>query len=205
MLNLDKVLEKAPENRHSYFQLQHFVIGKEPTRQAQMWQCLREMQSRKESIDNINLEIEEAKDALEIIDIEIKEADFPSKYKEVKLRQLERKNRILSKTINNLQNKLKFVEQEVRFLLNLFETINKEEKLKDYDDLEAQKELWNAKITEEVHLRILMQQPIDVELTKTVLALPDDMPVKQQMTNLIERKKDIIAQIKFKGEHEENI
>ncbi len=52
------------------------------------------------------------------------------------------------------------------------------EELKDFDDLDAQKDYWNHKLGEEINLRILMHQPIDTELAKTVLALPEDISIK---------------------------
>ena len=67
---MEKMVEQAPENRHSYFQLKYFVIGKEPTLQAQMWQCLRELQARKETLDGITLEIDDTKDQIELLDLE---------------------------------------------------------------------------------------------------------------------------------------
>jgi prephenate dehydrogenase len=47
--NLQAVVEKHPlTGRHSYFQLKYFIVGKEPTPQAKIWQCLREMKARRD-------------------------------------------------------------------------------------------------------------------------------------------------------------
>ena len=67
---LEKIQELFPKDlelssRHSYFQLQYFLIGKEPTNQSKMWQCLRELKSRKDNLESIDLQIEEEKDNLE--------------------------------------------------------------------------------------------------------------------------------------------
>ena len=101
---LEKMVEQAPENRHSYFQLKYFVIGKEPTLQAQMWQCLRELQARKETIDSLALEIEDTKDQIELLDVEKEEEhaywhsgnygaaqqEVKDKKQDIKLRRLDR-------------------------------------------------------------------------------------------------------------------
>ena len=57
---INDVIQKQEINsRHSYFQLKYFLIGKEPTLQSKMWQCLRELKTRNESITNMDLELEE--------------------------------------------------------------------------------------------------------------------------------------------------
>ena len=181
---LDKVLENAPENRHSYFQIQFFIIGKEPTVQAKMWQCLRELQLRRDSIDSINLEVDEAKDNMELIDIDIQmnqdSKPKPSGYKRflVETRMRQRQKARLAKSVEGLKQNLKFVYQESRFFLQLLDKLQEIEPLKDYDDLDAQKDYWNHKLAEEINLRMLMHQPIDTEMAKMVLALPEDVSIK---------------------------
>lgn len=46
--NLEEILKKVPSARHSYFQMQHFVLGNEPTIQGKLWQCLLELKTKKE-------------------------------------------------------------------------------------------------------------------------------------------------------------
>lgn len=86
---INKLLEKAPEGRPSYYQLKHFVLGKQSTVQAQLWQCLRELQDRKDTMDNITFEIENCKDKLSLIEIDVQELeldqeDEPLKPKDVR-------------------------------------------------------------------------------------------------------------------------
>ena len=59
-------------NRHSFFQMKHFIINKEPTHQSRLWQCLRELKVRKEAIDSIKMELEDADDNLKLTEIEMK-------------------------------------------------------------------------------------------------------------------------------------
>lgn len=196
---IDTVLEKAPENRHSYYQLKYFVIGKEPTIQSKLWQCLRELQSRKETIESVGLQIEDIKDEIELARIEVEKLEineFSTKNerldevygreKSVKLRKLKRKEESLVENINKLERKLKFEIQEARFFLQVFEDLEKVEKVKDYDDYEAQKEYWENKISEEINLRILTKQPVNAELIKTALSLHNGSEIKSNMVGILE-------------------
>lgn len=62
-------------DRHSFFQIEKFIIGKEVTVQAQLWSIVRELQSRKETIENLELDLENAEDNLELFDIKIEKID----------------------------------------------------------------------------------------------------------------------------------
>ena len=213
---IDKVLEKAPENRHSYYQLKYFVLGKEPTTQAQLWQCLKELQSRKEAIETLALQIEDTKDEIELIKIDhekfYSDADLVyqnSKLNEIckreqviKSRRLKRKVESLLNNIDKMQKKLEFEIQEAKFFLQAFEALEKVEPLKDYDDHEAQQEFWEAKISEEINLRILTKQPLPSDLLRTALSLHEKSGVKAQVVNLLEGCK---AQIQVACEKESNV
>lgn len=193
---IDQVIAKTPEARHSYFQLKYFVLGKEPTTQSKMWQCLRELKSRKENIDTTNLEIEEIQDQLELLTINKENIKPESKEDQIKLRMLNRKQLILTKNLQNLEEKVKFLTQEAKFFLQAFENLEQVEPLKDYDNLEVQKEYWNEKLLQEINLKMLLSQPLDVEITKTILALPKDLPVRIQVEKALEHVKDQFGKIK---------
>ena len=199
---IDKVLEKAPENRHSYYKLKYFVIGKEHTTQAQLWQCLRELQSRKETIETLELQIADIKDEIELINLDYEKFyaeevvyqntklnSICKKEKEIKIRKLKRKEESLLKNINKLERKLEFTVQEARFFYQAFEALEKIESLKDYDDYEVQKEFWEAKISEEINLRVLMRQPIPPDVLKTALSLHETSEVKERTIKLLENTK----------------
>jgi hypothetical protein len=201
---MEKMVEQAPENRHSYFQLKYFVIGKEPTLQAQMWQCLRELQARKETLDSIALEIEDTEDQLEIMELEKEETPIEnlSKISQVKLRRWERQKTSLQKTLKQLENRHKFALQEARFFMQAFESLEKIEPMKDYDDLEAQQEYWNEVIGQKINLKMLLQQPLDTELVQTALSLHENAPVKAQITQLLDRQQQQMAYIREKQKQE---
>lgn len=203
---IDKVLEKAPEDRHSYYQLKYFVLGKEPTTQAQMWQSLRELKSRKDTIDTLQLQIEDTKDEIELIKIDhekfyvnddvVYQNDklhaIRKREKEIKERRLKRRVESLMSNINKMEKKLEFEIQEANFFLQAFEALEIIEPLKDYDDYEAQKELWEAKITEEINLRALMRQPIPPDLLKTAVSLHEGSEIKARVINILETSKSQI-------------
>jgi hypothetical protein len=201
---MKQILERAPENRHSYFQLKHFVLGKEPTVQAKLWQCLRELEARRDTLEAIELELAESQDRLELIDIAMArerlntsetssfginnpaESVLMEKEKAIRIRQLARQREALEKSMWKIQRKRTWTEQEARFFVQSFEALEKIEPLKDFDDLDAQKQYWNEKFTQQVNLKMLLQQSLDTELVQTVLALPEDCPIKKQTVTTIE-------------------
>jgi len=199
---MDTALEKAPENRHSYYQLKYFVIGKEPTIQSKLWQCLRELQSRKETIESIGLQIEDLKDEIELTKIEIQKIEINTlssknekldeicfKEKTIKLRKLKRREESLVINIDKLEKKLKFELQEARYFLQVFEDLEKIEQMKDYDDYDAQKEYWENKISEEINLRILTKQQLSPELIKTALSLHNESEIRGNMIGILDNCK----------------
>lgn len=177
--------------RHSYFQLKYFVIGKEPTTQAKLWRCIRELESRNKSLQAIELEIEDTNDDIELLHIKIKEP-FENQFeqnknkKQILTRKNERKTKALVEKLSNLKNKKRYIEEEAAFFVQAFESLEKIEKIKPFDDLEAQTEYWNKKLKQELNLKMILRQPLDTELTKTILALDDKMPAKQMMCNVLE-------------------
>ena len=195
---IEEVLQFAPGNRHSFFQMKYFIIGKEPTTQAQMWQCLRELQSRKLTIDSLQLSIDETKDQLDLSEISLMKEiklldnnflDYPKelveKEKVIKLRQHDRKKQQLEQSLVQMEESLKFAQEEAKFFLELFETIQKIEPLKEYDDVEAQQEYWNEHITQQINLKLLLHQPLDIELVQTALSLNKDAPIRIQMQHTL--------------------
>lgn len=210
---MEEVLKQSPENRHSYFQMKYFVIGKEPTTQGQMWQCLRELQSRKATIDSLSLSIEETKDQIELQEIEqakelhridhpnfITDTGFPEALKErekiIKCRQYERKKQQLQISLTQLEESLRFAWQEAKFFLQMFEAIRRVVPLREYDDLEAQKEYWNERIGQQINLKLLLQQPLDIELVNTALALHEDAPIRLQTEKTLDHIKGQMNQLK---------
>lgn len=199
---MHKILEKSPSERHSYFQLRYFLIGKEPTHQGKMWQCLRELKVRKESLNSLELELEDQKDKLELLEVEegllnVSQNDLENSEKNeiikklktkenyIKLRKIKRQKTSIISSLSDLLNKKKYIEEESIFFLEMFKNLEKSEPLKDLDDLEAQKEYWSEKLSQKLNLKMLLGGRLDTELVETVVALPDDINVKKQILNTL--------------------
>jgi hypothetical protein len=193
-------------NRHSYFQLQYFLIGKEPTNQAKMWQCLRELQSRKDNLENIEIQIQEFLDDIDLENLTITEIE--DKEKNQILNELEKKkiniakNKIkrkifsIEKSLNDIIKKKKDIEEECEFFIKTFENIKSKEPLKHFDDLESQKNYWGTKLLEKINLKLILNNNIDSELVETILSLPDDVPIKSFMLKKINLMTENMKKIK---------
>jgi len=57
--------------------------------------------------------------------------------------------------------------------------------LKPWDDYEVQLEYWSEKMSQEIKSRLIMNAPVDIEVIKTAMALPDQSPIKKQLLDHI--------------------
>jgi hypothetical protein len=206
---MNEILNYEMAERHSYFQMKYFIVNKEPTTQSKMWQCLREIKSRYESLQALDLEIDESKDNLELIDININKMiaiydkkvsmGKPSdslKISEIKLRKAKRQRVMADKNIETLVKKKKNLEEEANFFVLSFRNLEVVEPLKDYDDLESQKQYWGEKLLQKINLKMLLQS----QLIETVLALPDDIPIKGQTVKNLDSMHKKMIQMKNQAE-----
>lgn len=189
---INNILDIA--DRHSFFQLQYFVIGKEQTLQGMMWQCVRELKSRKVTLENIDDQINEINDDIELIQINIEELNNKEENKNkiniIKRKKIRQKDRLL-KNLNELHKRKIYVTEEADFFLKSLEKLQEKEELKPLDDIQSQFEYWNAKLQQELNLRSLLSLPADMELTKTILSLPNESSVKKGLINLLNQIKSI--------------
>jgi hypothetical protein len=191
MIDLSKEIKKICnlplKERHSYFQLQYFLIGKEPTIQSRLWRCVRELKSRKDTLISMEMEIEEINDDLEIIDISLKENNLkkPEPISIIQERKIKRQKKAKQIRLLEIQEKKKVIEEECAFLIKAFNKLEEFEKIKPYDDMESQKQYWNEKLSQEFNLRKQLGLPPDLELIKTILALNSDAIVRQDFLNSI--------------------
>ena len=199
------LLETEVSQRHSYFQLKYFVIGKEPTIQSKMWQCLRELKARSQSLKAIALEREELKDKLELLDItrQRKEAELDKNdgsdellFREIRisLRQTQRQIDSLSENLSEINERQKWIEEESRFFVDTFKNLVKIEPLRHFDDFDSQKQYWNEKLTQKVNLKMLTQNAIEPELIETIVALPDEVDIKKQTLQTLTFKQNQMLQ-----------
>jgi hypothetical protein len=201
---LNEILKNEPIERHSYFQLKYFLIGKEPTIQSKMWQCIKELSSRNQSLQDLKLQIDDTKDKKNLLDISVEKIklelaevrkqqktaffELEEKELEIRIRQTQRKIQLCENSLLELEKKQKSIIEECVFFMETFKNLNKIEALKHFDDLEAQKQYWSEKLGHKINLKMISSGSLDSELVETVLALPDDMPIKQEIVNLINFK-----------------
>lgn len=189
--------------RHTFFQLKHFVLGKELTTQSKIQKCLKEMEARFDSITNMNLSIEDIKDDIKLIELKIinlnnkkTKIQINNEYKEIQIRKLNRKKIGIINTLENLLKKKKEAEEEMAFFLSAFKQLEKIEPVKGHDDLNSNIEFWNENLSQELQLRLLLQKPLDLELVKCILALNKDAPIRIEMVKILDQIQNKALQIK---------
>jgi hypothetical protein len=77
--SMDEIFSKNEVvERHSFFQLQHFVIDMEPTVQGKLHACLRELKTRRLSLESMQLESQDLQDkqSLLVMDLEDLQVDI---------------------------------------------------------------------------------------------------------------------------------
>jgi hypothetical protein len=104
------------------------------------------------------------------------------------------------KNIETLVKKKKNLEEEANFFVLSFRNLEVVEPLKDYDDLESQKQYWGEKLLQKINLKMLLQSQVDTELIETVLALPDDIPIKGQTVKNLDSMHKKMIQMKNQAE-----
>lgn len=201
------LLKNNVVERHSYFQMKYFIINKEPTTQAKLWQCLREIKSRFEALQALSMELEDGKDNIELVNIKIdklaKKIETYEENEEVTKRELEiqlkktiRRRVAAFKNIMQLEEKKKSLEEEGKFFIEMFKIWSEVEPLKAYDDFDAQCQYWGEKLQNKLNLKLIMNAGIDTELIETILALPDQIPVKQQTLKSLDIKTEQLMQLR---------
>lgn len=186
---VSKITNMDVPNRATMFQLNFFILGKEPTHQAKLRRCVDELTAKKRQLDAMLLEVEDTKDRNELLQMESELIPASLvKEREVRIRMAERKIAANNKAIADLHDRVKNLQEEMLFFVQAFERLQQIEPMKPWDDIAVQSEYWNAKLAEDINYRLLMQLPIDIEVVKTVLALPVESPVKKQLLALLKNQ-----------------
>lgn len=193
MSDISEILKNEVAERHSYFQMKYFIVNKEPTHQSKMWQCIREIKSRHESLLALDMEVEDSKENLELMQMDVDRLTLslerkrsvggkqkPLRRAEIRLNKARRHMLAASRNLEGLEKKRKNLEEEAAFFVAAFKSLHEAEALRNYDDIDAQKQYWGEKLLQKINLKMLLQSHVDTELIETVLALPDDIPIKEQ-------------------------
>lgn len=210
--DIDKVLQNEIVERHTFYQLKFFVLGSEPTIQAKLQCCLRELKSRRLQLESLGREMDELSDQNIAFQAEADRiaAEQPTdengidllgdaveqfeQEREVELRGVRRRLSHNTRQLVELQRKFKYVTEECQFFVTAFRQLEQEEKIKPWDDLEVQKEYWDAKLGQEFRTRLILGQPLDHELVKAIGQLHDDAPTKQAVLQLMQKQEEFNRQ-----------
>jgi hypothetical protein len=197
---VDEILKNEVPDRHSFFQLKHFIVDNEPTIQAKMQACLQELKTRRTSLENMTLEIQDLQDqnallSLEVESVEADGADDPveARRHEILARQLRRKALRNDRQIVELQRKGKSLAEECQFFVEAFNQLLSQEPLKRWDDVAVQQEYWDAKLGNTLKTRLILGLPLDEELVKAALSLPDASTTRKNVRQLIEAQQELNA------------
>jgi len=197
-MNIEEKLEEiCSKNRipscHSDFQISNFIIGKETSNVGKQWQCLRELQARKDSLRLVDLEIEDVQDNIELAKIDLDEINEKVKYsdsfekrkneiqKRKQLRQIQR----LENGLEDLKIKKQDIQNETKMFINIFENLTKSQTFLEFNDPAAQNEYWNKKFETELNLNSVMNLPISPELIKSIMALPEMSVVRKRVLDAL--------------------
>jgi hypothetical protein len=190
----DLVESRPVCSRHTFYQLKHFVLGKELTTQAKMQKCLREIDARKGSMKSMILGIEDAEDELKMLGLKIallekkkEKNELHKEYKAIQKRKLSRKKAVLQDTIDDMRKKLLETEEETSFFLGAYSQLEKIEPLRRHDDPEANAHYWNENFAQELQLRLLLQKPLDLDLVKCILAMDPESATRKEMIGILEQ------------------
>lgn len=193
VLQIDSITENSHKNRHSYFQLQYFVVGKEPTIQAKIQSCKDELLERKKALLSYDVAINELYDQKRLYEINIKNVknckEDLSEEEGIQIRQLCRKIEFCKSQIDDINSKKDDKAEEANFLIGLYDKLCEIEKPKDWDSIEVQAEYWNAKLTQDLQMSLMLGQNPSVEVFKTIFSLPDKSPIKVSTKQLVEEAK----------------
>ena len=205
-----KILENDIVRRPSFFQLKYFILGKEPTIQAKLWCCIRELRSRRDCMEAMQVEMEEIQDNRELLQIQIdrlsskdrKETYYDRLEKDIAIRKHRRQMTATDKSLEDLRRTLRETEEEADFLAKAFRSLERIEELKPLDDIDAQSEYWNEKYSQKLDLLMLLHRLPDPGFVHDILLLDDKTPVKKKMVTLLEvlQRKALAAQIQSEEE-----
>lgn len=186
-------------SRHSYFQMKYLILGKEPTVQGKMWQCLRELKRIQESLQAVKWEVSETEDNIALIELDVQDVLKEKNIRnEIMARKYERKKQALAESLKLLDIKKQDLEEEAKFYLLAFESLNKHQKCLPQDDEAAQLDYWNEKFSQKLNMKAFLHDKIDIDTAESIFALPSQSTAKKQLIATIEQKQQALLDQKEK-------
>jgi hypothetical protein len=153
-----------------------------------------ELYNIKNFLENMQLEIENTKDKILLLELDLQElekdttVELDEKRKKIHGRIIQRDIYNKSKKLNELYDNIKSVEEEAEFLIRLFHNLNSVEEMREWDNIDVQKEYFNAQLSIEFNVKLMTNSNLDTELVKTIFAMPDDSSIKQKAIGFIASK-----------------
>lgn len=193
---------------HSNFQIRNFIIGKESSDIAKLWQCIRELQARQETIDALESDYKDLLDNIEIAKLDLQELEesvaqgindkvgiLQNKKKTIQIRKQYRAIERLQKSKNTLDNQRTNILKEMKVLVEEFDNLSKSCPYKDFEDEEAQLLYWTHKFEKEIVLGQTLGLPPNPELLKSCLALPENSNLRKNIEiALLQANKKLIKE-----------
>lgn len=180
--------------RHTFYQLKHFVLGKEVTTQAKMWKCIRELEARLGSVRSMKNAIEEGEDDIRAVEIRLAVLEkkktksvLHREYRQIRRRKLERRLSAIRESVDETRRRLSETEEEMGFFLGAYRQMEAMEPLRPHDDPEANANYWDQNFAQELQLRLMFGKPLDLELVKCILALDDGSSTRRELVGMIEQ------------------
>lgn len=195
MTRAEEIMAKSfVPDRATYFQMKNFILGKEPTAQGQIWATIRAIEGKREEIDCLQDGIADQEDNIGMAEVHLDRIrsnqggnDWEKREQVICLRKSERNLASLRKNLEKLKKKLGFVFDELKYYVAAYDAlVGVVGEPRPMDDLEAQHNYWNQKLTEELNLSFLLKRPVSIDFVQTVLALDDSMPIKQQVLQILQ-------------------
>ncbi len=185
--------------RHTDFQIEHFIIGKEASFYGRVWQCLRELQQRYETLQAIERDLLDMNDNIELEELELQKkkikiknnvlpantdfSEIKARKNEIMLQKQARKIEYMQKDLEKTNHRKSDVLSECKKFIEVFNNLINEKSFVDINEPQAQLEFWNAKFGSELNLHAMLNHPMNAELVKSVLALPNESTIKGQLIN----------------------
>jgi hypothetical protein len=199
-MNIEQSLAEVCEKHripacHSDFQISNFIIGKETSLVGKQWQCLREIQARKENLELLKYEMEEVEDNIELANLDLQkfeykllnldENDYKHKKLKIYIRKQQRKIKKLNAGKITLLQKKDDLEKESKMFLEIFQVLIKENGFAEFNDPNYQFEYWNKKFETEVNMCQFLGTPISGELIKSIMALPEISRIRKNVLDAL--------------------
>lgn len=189
---MQEIITKAQKiasnkSRPSFFVLEHLLINKEPTHQAKLYRAAEEIKSKLKEVKALENQIDDSNDSIKLMELKFKKTK--TEINKIEYKMLQRRKQSILEDIDRLKDLKEARLEEIDFLANIYENLSKIEMPKDWDDDSVQLQYHEAKLGNELALRSILGYSQDLEVIKSIMALPDKSTLKQVLSSQIGKPK----------------